>query len=59
MNVRTYEDSSHTRMIQNPSCGYVCDARVLMAVADGAKDGKKGLEELPISPHFQDDVEVL
>ena len=46
-------------MVQDPSDGYVRDARAAVTVADSPEYGEKSLEEGPVAPYSRDRVEIL
>jgi len=46
-------------VIQNPSDGYVGNARATVTVADSSQYGEESLEEGPVAPYSGDRVEIL
>lgn len=46
-------------MIQNPSDGYVGNARATVTVADSSQYGEESLEKGPVAPYSGDRVEIL
>lgn len=56
---RTDEDGADEGVVEDPSDGYVGDARSTMTVADSSQYGEQSLEEGPVAPHSGDRIQIL
>lgn len=55
----TYDHCTYERMIKDPSCGDVGDACPPVTISHITEHSQQGLEEGPISPRLEDDIEIL